>query len=76
LVDMVKKGIKVRLVTNSLSSTDGLMAQSGYARQRIELLKGGVEIYELKDKTKKKPSRSIASKCKGKERIACQNLYL
>ena len=66
LVDMVTEGIKVLLVTNSLSSTDGLMAQSGYARQRIELLKGGVEIYELKDETKSKASRSLRRSAKAK----------
>jgi len=66
LVDMVKKGVKVRLVTNSLSSTDGLMAQSGYARHRIELLKGGVEIYELKTETKTKASRSLRRSAKAK----------
>jgi len=41
LTGLVKKGIKVRVVTNSLSSTDGVMAQSGYARRRYELLAGG-----------------------------------
>lgn len=66
LVDMVKRGIKVRLVTNSLSSTDGIMAQSGYSRHRIELLKGGVEIYELKSNTKTKASRSLRRSAKAK----------
>jgi putative cardiolipin synthase len=66
LVDTVKKGVKVRLMTNSLSSTDGLMAQSGYARHRIELLKGGVEIYELKAETKTKASRSLRRSAKAK----------
>jgi len=48
LTSMVNKGIKVRVLTNSLSSTDGLMAQSGYSRIRYDLLAGGVELYELK----------------------------
>jgi putative cardiolipin synthase len=56
---MVEKGIKVRVITNSLSSTDGIMAQSGYARHRIDLLKGGVELYELKADAKTKASRSL-----------------
>lgn len=66
LVNMVNKGIKVRLVTNSLSSTDGIMAQSGYARQRIELLKGGVELFELKADVKTKASRSLRRGAKAK----------
>jgi len=62
LIDLVKKGVKVRVVTNSLSSTDGVLAQSGYSRRRIELLKGGVEIYELKTEIKSKASRSLRLK--------------
>jgi len=59
LTELVKKGIKVRVLTNSLSSTDGIMAQSGYARQRIALLEGGVELYELKARYKTDASRSL-----------------
>ncbi|NOR43470.1 MAG: phospholipase D family protein, partial [Gammaproteobacteria bacterium] len=66
LTDMVKRGVKVRVVTNSLSSTDGLMAQSGYARKRIELLKGGVELYELKSDVKTDASRSLRRGAKAK----------
>ena len=66
LVRMVKKGIKVRVITNSLSSTDGIMAQSGYARKRIELLKGGVELYELKSDVKTDASRSLRRGAKAK----------
>ncbi len=66
LSEMVSRGIKVRVVTNSLSSTDGIMAQSGYARHRIELLKGGVELYELKADSKSKASRSLRRGAKAK----------
>lgn len=66
LISMVEKGIKVRVITNSLSSTDGIMAQSGYARHRIDLLKGGVELYELKADAKTKASRSLRRGAKAK----------
>jgi len=56
---LVKKGVKVRVVTNSLSSTDGLMAQSGYSRRRYDMLEGGVELYELKTDLKTKVSKSL-----------------
>jgi len=59
LVGLVKKGVKVRVITNSLSSTDGVMAQSGYARHRVELLKGGVEIYEVKNNAKTKSEKTL-----------------
>jgi putative cardiolipin synthase len=66
LVSLVKKGINVRVITNSLSSTDGVMAQSGYARHRVELLQGGVEIYELKADAKTDASRSLSQSGKAK----------
>lgn len=48
----VKRGVKVRINTNSLSSTDNLAAYSGYARQRNRLLISGIEIYEFKPNAK------------------------
>ena len=69
LIDMVNSGIKVRVITNSLASTDGIMAQSGYARHRIELLKGGVELYELKPKAKSKASRSLRRSAEAKSAL-------
>lgn len=43
-----KRGVKVRILTNSLASTDNLEAFSGYQRDRKKLLATGVEIYEFK----------------------------
>jgi putative cardiolipin synthase len=44
----LKRGVKVRIDTNSMASTDNLQAFSGYRSQRNELLKMGVEIFEYK----------------------------
>jgi cardiolipin synthase C len=44
----VKRGVKVRILTNSLASTDNLEAFSGYKRDRAELLKTGINIFEFK----------------------------
>lgn len=46
--ELVKQGVRVRINTNSLLSTDNLMAFSGYSKQRKKLLKAGIEIYEFK----------------------------
>ena len=43
----VQRGVRVRILTNSLSSNDAPIAHVGYARYREELLKDGVELYEL-----------------------------
>jgi putative cardiolipin synthase len=48
LTDLEKKGIQVRVVTNSLASTDVGLVHAGYAKYREPLLRGGVEIYEVK----------------------------
>lgn len=46
--EAIQRGVKIRILTNSLASTDNLEAFSGYQRTRKKLLKTGVEIYEWK----------------------------
>lgn len=48
LKDRIKAGVKVTISTNSLASTDNLMAFGGYQKQRKKLLKAGVIIHEFK----------------------------
>jgi cardiolipin synthase C len=42
------RGVKVRINTNSLASTDNLPAFSGYRQQRRQLLAMGLQIYEYR----------------------------
>ncbi|MFO7543260.1 MAG: phospholipase D family protein [Thiobacillus sp.] len=42
------RGVKVRILTNSLASTDNMAAFSGYRKQRKQLLKAGLDIREYK----------------------------
>lgn len=46
--DAVKRGVKIRVLTNSLASTDNLDAFSGYQRSRSNLLATGIRIFEFK----------------------------
>jgi len=46
--DLVKQGVRIRVSTNSLASTDNIQAFSGYHSQREALLDAGVELYEFK----------------------------
>jgi putative cardiolipin synthase len=48
LYQAVQRGVRVRLLTNSLGSTDGIEAFSGYQRDREKLLATGVELYEFR----------------------------
>ncbi len=41
------RGVRVRVLTNSLSSTDVSLVHAGYARYRKALLRMGVELYEM-----------------------------
>lgn len=41
-------GVRTRISTNSLASTDNIPAFSGYHRQRPRLLAAGIELYEYK----------------------------
>ena len=44
----IKRGVRVKINTNSLASTDNIQAFSGYRNQRDKLIKMGIEIYEFK----------------------------
>jgi len=46
--ELVGRGVRVRISTNSLASTDNIQAFSGYHEQREELLAAGVEVFEFK----------------------------
>jgi len=48
LVALAKRGVRVRVLTNSLAATDEISVHSGYERRRIALLRAGVEMYEIK----------------------------
>jgi putative cardiolipin synthase len=48
LVGLVKRGVRVRILTNSLLSNDVAAVHAGYMPYREELVAGGVELYELR----------------------------
>ncbi len=50
---LVAKGVRVRILTNSLSSNDVAAVHTGYIRYRKQLLRCGVELYELNEQIKK-----------------------
>jgi putative cardiolipin synthase len=45
--DLCKRDVKVTVLTNSLASNDEAVVHAGYARYRPELLRAGVDLYEL-----------------------------
>ncbi len=47
LTQLVARGVRVRILTNSLASNDVGLVHAGYAKYRKALLRGGVELHEL-----------------------------
>ena len=48
----IKRGVQIKLLTNSLGSTDNFEAFSGYQKDRKAILEMGVMIYEFKPDAK------------------------
>jgi len=53
LAALAQRGVKVRVLTNSLAATDVAPVHAGYAKYREELLRSGVHLYELKPSAEK-----------------------
>jgi putative cardiolipin synthase len=45
--DLRKRNVKVTILTNSFAANDVPLAHTGYARYRVDLLRTGIDIYEL-----------------------------
>ena len=52
-----KRGVRVRVLTNSLASNDAVAAHAGYARYREGLLAMGIEMYEMRSEQRGTLSR-------------------
>jgi putative cardiolipin synthase len=48
LVQQVERGTEVKVLTNSLAANDVAVVYGGYAKSRPDLLRGGVQLWELK----------------------------
>ena len=42
-----ERNVKVTILTNSLAANDEPLVHTGYSRYRVDLLKSGVDLYEL-----------------------------
>lgn len=46
--DLRRRGLRIRILTNSLAATDVVAVHAGYRRYRKALLEAGVELYEYR----------------------------
>ena len=58
LRQLSERGVRVRILTNSLSSTDVGIVHAGYAKYRKDLLRAGVELYEMNMKISKEERKA------------------
>jgi cardiolipin synthase C len=55
--DLVARGVRVRILTNSLASTDSPLVDIGYARYREALLKLDIDLREMRPKLGQRHAR-------------------
>src|SRR5713226_7154284 len=54
---LVDQGVHIRILTNSLASTDSPLVHNGYSHYRVALLKLGIELSEVRPKLGQKRKR-------------------
>ena len=57
-IDLARRGVQVRILTNAQEATDVIPVHAGYAKYRHRLLQGGIQLFELKAGKIPKTSRS------------------
>lgn len=55
---LTDKGVRVRVLTNSLASNDVVAAHAGHAKRRPQLIENGVELYEYRPDSRVTKMRS------------------
>lgn len=56
---IMKRGVKIKILTNSLASTDVFAVHAAYRKYRDDMIKAGVELYELKPIPGKKTRQNL-----------------
>jgi putative cardiolipin synthase len=57
LAELARSGVQVRVLTNSLASSDERVVHAGYLKRREDLLRAGVRLYELKPEANRQALR-------------------
>jgi putative cardiolipin synthase len=63
LIRLRRRGVRVRLLTNSLASNDVTAVHAGYTRYRRALLRAGIELYEYQRFGNRPRRHHRASRC-------------
>jgi putative cardiolipin synthase len=65
LVSLAQSGLSIKILTNSLASTDEPAAHAGYVHYRKALVEGGVQLYELKPQSGQSQQSTALGKSSG-----------
>lgn len=60
LCQLARKGVSVRILTNSLASNDVAAVHAGYSKYRVPLLRCGVQLYELDEHIRNAERRAFS----------------
>ena len=69
LRQLCERGVRVRILTNSLASNDVAVVHSGYAKYRKDLLRAGVELYEMNKKLTRE-QRKAKRRMRGSSKVS------
>ncbi len=65
LVSLAQSGVSIKILTNSLASTDETAAHAGYVHYRKAMVEGGVQLYELMPSSAQSQSSTSLGKSSG-----------
>lgn len=52
---IIDRGVRIRVLTNSLASNQGTISNAGLKKQRLAMVKAGIELHELRTDAADKP---------------------
>ena len=76
LVQAARRGVRVRVLTNSLAATDVGPVHAGYVKRRCELLRAGVHLYEFQPSTVKRKDDDVSVGSSGSVQLHAKTFEL
>ena len=58
LRELRQRGVRVRILTTGLASTDAPIVHVGYSRYRVPMLQAGIELYEMRPRLEQRSPRT------------------
>ena len=72
---MAKRGVKIKVLTNSLEAADGPYVYSGFAKRRKALLEAGITLYEMRRLSPKRTPTNAPVRLAAQVRACMRRLF-